>query len=110
MKILRSVLRRGSTTQSIGFYSILNANRWFPASRLPDSSEYPSEIAKALASPPRPNALPPGVQEPPFLSEIAEFTARDRRPVRSALILLAAIAIILLALWWILSESPLIPQ
>lgn len=109
MKILRSILRRGSTTQSIGFYSILNANRWFPASRLPDSAEYPSPLAKSLASPPRPDALPPGAQEPPFLSEIAQFTARDRRPVRTALIVLAAIVIVLLALRWLLSEAPLIP-
>jgi hypothetical protein len=102
MKILRSVLRRGSTVQSIGFYSILNADRWFPASRLHDSTEYPGDVAKAAASAPRQNPLsPPDGQEAPFLSEIAEFSAHDRRPVRSALILLAAIAIILLVLWWL---------
>lgn len=107
MKILRSVLRRGSTVQSIGFYSILNAERWFPASRLHDSTEYPGDVAKAAASAPRQNALPPDGQEAPFLSEIEELNAHHRRPVRTALILLAAIAIVLLMLRWLISQAPL---
>ena len=104
MKILRAVLRRGSTVESIGFYSVLNANRWFPASRLPDNDYHLGSASSGTAPEPEPGpkALSPsGGQQAPFLAEIAELSAHDRRPVRFVLIVLAAIAITLFVLWCI---------
>ena len=98
MKILRAALRRGSSVEPAGYYSLLKANTWFPASRLPvpfrfrssKSAVTPEDFGRPeVAWPPN---VPPGAERP--------------RVLRLALIVLAAIAILSVMLWWIMSEAP----
>jgi hypothetical protein len=101
MKILRAVLRRGSSVEPAGYYSLLKANTWFPASRLPvpfgfrGSKSAATTTLKDSGSPEA--ALPP---------KIAPLSAERPRLLRLATIVLAAIAVIFVMLWWIMSEAP----
>ena len=101
MQILRAVLRRGSSVEPAGFYSLLKANTWFPASRLPVPFRFrgsKSAATLALEDSGRPEAaLPP---------KIAPLSAERPGLLRLALIVGAAIAIILVVLCWIMSEAP----
>ena len=101
MKILRAVLRRGSNVEPAGYYSLLKANKWFAASRLPVPFRYrgsQSASAPALGGSDSP--------EPTLPPKIMPLSAERSSLLRLALIALAAIAIILVMLWWIMSDAP----
>ena len=92
MKLLRSITRRGFDVRTAGWFTILRPNTWFPASRLPGRFRYRrSSPAKMTAMDP---AISPNIMIP---------STKDRRLGRSALAVLAAIAITSVLLWWIMN-------
>ena len=95
VKILRSVNRRGFSLGTAGWFTVLKPNTWFPASRLPVSSRYRgSQSAEATAvdhADSQQMTVPPRIIIP---------GTQDRRLMRLALVVLAAIAITLALLWW----------
>jgi hypothetical protein len=97
MKILRSVNRRGFSVGSAGWFAILKPNTWFPASRLPGSFRYRgSQSAQTPAvdhADSYETTIPPRIVIP---------STQDRRLMRPALVVLAAIAITSALLWWIM--------
>lgn len=91
MKLLRSITRRGFNVGTAGWFTVLKSNPWFPASRLPGSFRYRSRhFAEATAVD---HAISPRIIMP---------STKDRRLVRSALVVLAAVAITSALLWWIM--------
>jgi hypothetical protein len=98
MKILRSVNRRSADITTAGGYTFHRPNRWFPASRLPD--RFPrihlSDPSKAA---PR--------SEPVELPTILIQPVEERHWIRTASLVIAAIAITLLALRSISGDIPL---
>ena len=101
MKILRAVLRRGSSVEPAGYYSLLKANTWFPASRLPVPFRFRGN--KSAATPALKDSGNPEAAIPP---KIMPLSAERPRLLRLALIVLAALAILSVMLWWIMSEAP----
>ena len=101
MKILRAVLRRGSSVEPAGYYTLLKANTWFPASRLPVPFRFRG--SKPAATPALEDSRSPEAVLPP---KITPMSAERPRLLRLASIVLAAIAIIIVMLWWIMSEAP----
>jgi len=97
MKILRSVNRRGFNVGSAGYFSVLKPNTWFPASRLPGPFRYRASQS-AETSPLRQEAVIP--------PNIMTLSAEHRGLLHSILVVLAAIAITLGLLWWIMSSAP----
>jgi hypothetical protein len=98
MKILRSAKRRGFHIGSAGYFTVLKPNDWFPAARPPGRLSHlsgRSEGASELSAPER--AMP---------SSFMKLNAHDRHLMRPALIVLAAAAITLVLLWWIMSGAP----
>lgn len=109
MKILRSVNRRGSSTESIGFYTLLRPNKWFAASRLPGSFHSLSRRSKSAvlaAAPEQKTPSQANSKETTILLQTMKPSAQDPQRVRSALIFMGAIAITLLLLWWIMVGAP----
>lgn len=101
MKILRSTTRRGFSVATAGWFTVLKNNSWFPASRFPEQRRHPSAATAAMASTPDQRAEQPmgcAALEP----RIGERAVRDRRPIRSALVVLVAIAITSALLLWIM--------
>ncbi|MFZ0338632.1 MAG: hypothetical protein WAL45_11405 [Terracidiphilus sp.] len=103
MKILRSVLRRGYTVGTAGFFTITSPNRWFAASRLHEDFPFTADHTKETAAPSAdelkfPNYVEGKPAEVPadFLQEIKP----DRHTMRLALIFLGAAAVALTLLWW----------
>lgn len=108
MKILRSVNRRGSTIESAGYFTVLRSNTWFPASRLRESFGDLVGRSEETAPPPESKSMlaqkaaaPTDSEETEILSEIIKLSTPNHRPIRTALIVLAAAAITLIMLWWI---------
>jgi hypothetical protein len=92
MKLLRSITRRGFDIGTAGWFTVLKPNTWFPASRLPGRFHYrSSQAADATAVD---NVISPRIM---LLS-----TRGDRHLVRSALVVLAAVAITSALLGWIM--------
>ena len=91
MKLLRSITRRGFDVGTAGWFTVLKPNTWFPASRLPGRF-------RCHISPPAETA---GVDHPISVRILLPNT-QDRRLVRSALVVLAAVAITSTLLWWIM--------
>ena len=91
MKLLRSITRRGFEVGTAGWFTVLKPNTWFPASRLPGRFRYRgSSSAETLAV------------EHAISVRILLPATKDRRLVRSALVVLAAVAITSALLWWIM--------
>ena len=91
MKLLRSITRRGFEVGTAGWFTVLKPNTWFPASRLPESVLYRViRSAKAIAT------------GDPIQPRIMVPSTDDHRPMRSALVVLSAIAITSALLWWIM--------
>ena len=89
MKLLRSITRRGFEVGTAGWFTVLKPNTWFPASRLPGGQLYRGhQAARAIATS---DSISPRITMP---------GTNHRRPARSALILLSAIAITSALLWW----------
>jgi hypothetical protein len=108
MKILRSVNRRGSTIGSAGYFSVLNSNTWFPASRLRESFGDSLGQSEGAALPHRPKPIlaqeaPTDAdnQETAMPLQILTPSTAGHRPIRAALIVLTAAAITLIMLCWI---------
>lgn len=91
MKLLRSITRRGFEVGTAGSFTVLKPNTWFPASRLPQSALYRvNRSVKGIATH---DSMSPQIMLPSMY---------DRRPARSVLIVLSAIAITSALLWWII--------
>lgn len=91
MKLLRSITRRGFEIGTAGWFTVLKPNTWFPASRLPGRFRYRSSPSAVTTAMDRAISL-----------RITLPTTKDRRLVRSALVVLAAAAITSALLWWIM--------
>ena len=91
MKLLRSITRRGFEIGTAGWFTVLKPNTWFPASRLPGRFRYRSSTSAGTTAMDRAISL-----------RIILPITKDRRLVRSALVVLAAAAITSALLWWIM--------
>lgn len=94
MKILRSVTRRGFNVGTVGWFTVLKPNSWFPASRLPSGFHHRSGGIDAAW--PRREAIAP---------RITNLSAGDRNWMRLAVIVLVAMAVTSLLLLWIMRPS-----
>jgi RsiW-degrading membrane proteinase PrsW (M82 family) len=105
MKILRSMNRRGDSIVPNGYFTVLKSNRWFAASRLPDS--YHSLVGRLKGASPTPvpeekaqfNA---DSQTTVKLTQLVKLGVQEHPLMRPALLVLAAIAITYFVLWWIM--------
>ncbi|HEY2859076.1 MAG TPA: hypothetical protein VGJ21_11715 [Terracidiphilus sp.] len=89
MKLLRSITRRGYNVGTAGWFSVLKPNTWFPASRLPVPFRY---RASGLSQAPSETVAP----------IIITLNPERRRPLRQALILVAAAGMVWGMLLWIM--------
>jgi hypothetical protein len=113
---LRTWNRRDFSVQSAGFYSLLKPTGWFAALRLPGGFRYlggqPKGPALQLAvenSTSVPAQRIPGdagSQQATMRLQIMAPSTQDHRLMRLALIVLAAIAMTSLLLWWIMAGAP----
>jgi len=93
MKLLRSITRRGFSVGTAGWFTVLKPNTWFPASRLPGSFRHRnSQFAETTGVD---HAISPQILIP---------STKDRHLVRSALVVLTALAITSALLWWIIDS------
>jgi hypothetical protein len=97
MKILRSVTRRGFSVGTAGYFAILKPNTWFPASRLPGNFRYRAGQSAGTAA-----MDEAGRQQTTIPPRIMILSTPDRRLLRPALVLLAAMGITSALLWWIM--------
>ena len=103
MKILRSVLRRGYTVGTAGFFTITSPNRWFAASRLPEDFPSAAGHSKETAALSDAELKTPGYVEGQPAEVPADFLQEskpDRHTMRLALVFLGAAAVALALLWW----------
>lgn len=91
MRLLRSITRRGFDIGTAGWFTVLQSNTWFPASRLPGRFRYVGR--QSTEASPRGEAVAP---------RIGLLSTRDRRLMRSALVVLTAVAITSALLWWVM--------
>lgn len=91
MKLLRSITRRGFDVGTAGWFTVLKPNTWFPASRLPGRFRYRSSQSTETTAVDHAISL-----------HIMIPSTKDRRLVRSAVVVLAAFAITSALLWWIM--------
>lgn len=105
MKVLRSVTRRGFSVGTAGWFTVLRPNTWFAATRLPRSFPHSSDhfqtAAHALTAE-QLARMPLGSQQATLPPRIAVLNGHDRRPLRLALLALAAAVFTLGMLWWIM--------
>ena len=97
MKLLRAITRRGFNVGTAGWFTVLRPNTWFPASRLPERFRYRS--SRPVETPPAGTA---DGHQMTISPRIIIPSTKDRRLVRSALVVLAAISITSALLWWIM--------
>jgi hypothetical protein len=98
MKLLRSITNRGFNVGRAGWFTVLQPNPWFPASRQPATFRYhvgPSAETTEGAE----RRLP---MNPP---QILAAATDDRSVIRPALIVLAATMVTTGLLWWICVPS-----
>jgi hypothetical protein len=108
--------RRDFSVQLAGFYTILKPTGWFAALPLPGGFRYRWGQPKGPASQQAyensisvPKQRIPGYagsQEATMRLQIMAPSTHERRLIRPALIVLAAIAITSLLLWWIMAGAP----
>ena len=91
MKLLRAVTRRGFNVGTAGWFTVLKPNTWFPASRLPGDTRYRGSRSAEMTA--VDHAISPRIILP---------STKDRRLVRSGLVVLTAGAITSALLWWIM--------
>ena len=106
MKTLRAITRRGFNVGTAGWFTVLRPNTWFPASHLPDS---PYDVCRFKAmTKPMPGQEAPGrtgSQGNTIPWHMIDLSRRDRHLMRSAIIVLGAIAITLALLSWIMHPN-----
>ncbi len=103
MKVLRSVLRRGYTVGTAGFFTITSANRWFAASRLVEDFPTVTDHTKRTAAPSEAELKASAYVEGRPAEVPADFLQEskpDRHTMRLALVFLGAAAVALALLWW----------
>lgn len=102
MKILRSVIRRGYTVGTAGFFTITSPNRWFAASRLPEDFPFAGHSGETTAPSADEGKAPGYVEGQPaeLPADFLEESKPDRHTMRLALIFLGATAVALALLWW----------
>ena len=110
MRILRSVNRRGFSLGPAGWFTVVRSNRWFPASRLPDSfhQRHLSDPSKNAEDTAAPRQKGPGLadsQEATTPFQIMKRSADDRRLMQPALIVLAAAGTTFALLWWLTANA-----
>jgi hypothetical protein len=100
MKILRSVIRRGYTVGMAGWFTTTTPNRWFPASRYPESF-------RQFGSQSKESALSAGEaldrvlgKSAPTSPQFMTLSTNDQRPARFALVAVLAAAAASFILWW----------
>lgn len=97
MKIRRSITHREFSVRSAGWFTVLKPDAWFPAMRLPgkfhDHSGQSVETNAVDHAGSRENTIWPQIMIP---------TTKDRRLMRPALIVLAAMMVTSGLLWWIM--------
>jgi hypothetical protein len=94
MKLLRSITQRGFSVGRAGWFTVLNPNPWFPASRQPGAFGYRRHLSTetTVVADRRPPANPPQILIP---------ATNDRQVIRPTLIVLAAAMVTTGLLWWI---------
>lgn len=102
MKILRSVNRRGFNVGSAGWFTILRPNTWFPASRLPRTVQRIGIQTGEAAEKPESALNGASDQVRSVRWPMIERSEQNQHPVRSASIILGALAITSAMLWWIM--------
>jgi len=91
MNLLRSITRRGFNVGTAGWFMVLRANPWFPASRLTGGSRYNGiQSAEATAAH---YAVSPRIMVP---------RTTDRRLLQRGSIIISAALITSALLWWIM--------
>jgi hypothetical protein len=101
MKILRSVNRRGFRIGSAGYFSVLQPNTWFAASRLPDTLHRWIGRTRGPSGSPIPDVGPQtDVRQDVQAPQIMRLEPSERNPLRLAWVLLAAMVFTALFLWW----------
>jgi hypothetical protein len=102
-KNLRIWNRRGFRVGPAGLFSILKADGWFAASRLPGGFRYlggePKAPESILAAKPMTQG-DDGSQETTLRLQTIERSVHDHPLMRPALVVLAATMITSLLLWW----------
>jgi hypothetical protein len=94
MKLLRSITQRGFSVGRAGWFTVLEPNPWFPASRQPRGFRNKKRpLAETIGG----TAISTPVNPPQFLPPISD----DRHVTRRSLIALAATTITTGLLWWI---------
>jgi hypothetical protein len=108
MKDPRTWNRRDFAVTANGFFTVLRPTGWFSTLRLPGGFRYLTGQSKGTTSPlpPYPTDNHPTALPLQFVS----LGVQDRRVMRPALIVLAAGAITLFMLWWIMAGAPHIPH
>ena len=121
MNLLRSITRRGYTVGTAGWFTVTTPNRWFSASHLPGGVHDllgQSKKPRPAVSPAPPSTTvleTPSAQNAPEHVANQEITlplqvtipgAIDRGLIRFILIVLAAAALTLGALWWLSARHP----
>ena len=94
MKLLRSITQRGFSVGRAGWFTVLNPNPWFPASRQQGAPRYRG----------RSSAETTGVADrstPTNPPQILIPATNDRQVIRPALIVLTAAMVTIGLLWWI---------
>jgi hypothetical protein len=95
MKILRSVNRRGFHIASAGFFTVLQPNTWFAASRMPSLSAIGRVRGAGLAGLPEQNVSGNAANAP----QIMRLDDPDRNWLRPALVVSMAVACAAFLLW-----------
>lgn len=118
MNTLRSVIRRGYTVAQAGYFTVTSPNRWFSGSQFPNRFPELSRSRKSAVPEDRltRNALwavdapkGPADREISLPLQVAIPGAIDRGRVRFIMIVLAAIALTLAVLWWIIQTGSSLP-
>ena len=91
MNLLRSITRRGFNVGTAGWFTVLRANPWFPASRLPGSFRYHG--IKSVEAPAAHPVVSPWIMMP---------RTTDRRLLQRGSIIVSAALITSALLWWIM--------
>jgi hypothetical protein len=103
MKILRTVDRRGSSVGSAGWFTVLRSKKWSAAPLLPGSFHVSGRRSLGPAEPTAPELMAPKYADSrPATAplQIMKLDVDDRGFMRPALIVLAAIAVSSVLLWW----------
>lgn len=94
MKLLRAITRRGFSVGTVGWFTVLKPNTWFPASRLPNNLRHRSNSsAETNYAGDHGRMIPPRMTIP---------STKGRSPLYLAIVVFAAISITSAMLWWIM--------